>query len=81
MPMLWVYGHYKYFNSFNAGSSSYVRICVDVIFWRITYSDGPHAKRGNILVRINKSELNIQILRFQFLFEIQLFFSTFKANL
>ena len=37
IPMLWVYGHYKYFNSFSAGIV-FIRqnlTSVDVIFWRI----------------------------------------------
>ena len=37
IPMLWVYGHYKYFNSFSAGTI-FIRqnlTSTDVWFWRI----------------------------------------------
>ena len=39
IPMLWVHGHYKYFNTFSAGT----------VFIRqnLTYKDGPRAEKVN----------------------------------
>ena len=41
--MLWVYGDYKYFNSFSAGTV-FIRVYRRQL---LTYKDGPRAERVN----------------------------------
>ena len=42
VPMLWVYGHYKYCNSFIAGT---------VFIWQIlTHESGPHTERVEVKI-------------------------------
>ena len=42
--MLWVYGHYEYFDFFSAG--------IDFIRQNLTYEDGPRAERVNAVVAV-----------------------------
>ena len=64
IPMLWVYGYYKYFNSFSAGTV-FIRQnlpSTDVRFWRIktvpyrrqivTCEEGPRAERVKIIMGV-----------------------------
>ena len=42
IPMLWVYGYYKYFNSFSVGTVFIRQI--------LTYKDGPHTERADHMI-------------------------------
>ena len=45
--MLWVYGHYKYFNSFQCGDRLYASGSDVYIHWILTYKAVPRAERGD----------------------------------